>query len=98
MLVTGHVYHRYHCYQPPPSRQLLLNPTMMSRSLLILTVVQQTLAGCPFGNPFYFVDIPKVNRVTNVEGAELPDRWIDFFIVSSLNRLVSTELESAGGR
>ena len=71
---------------------------MMSRILLILTIVQQTFAGCPFGNPFYFVDIPKVNRVTNVEGAEVPDRWVYFFIVSSLNRLVSTELESAGER
>ena len=71
---------------------------MMSRSLLILTIVQQTFAGCPFGNPFYFVDIPKVNRVTNVDGEELPDRWVDFFIVYSLNRLVSPELESAGGR
>ena len=81
-------------------RQLLLDPTMMSRSLLILTmIVQLTFAGCPFGNPFYFVDIPRVNRVANVEGEEVPDRWVDFsIIVYSLDCLVSPELESAGGR
>ena len=72
---------------------------MMSRSLLILTmIVQLTFAGCPFGNPFYFVDIPKVNRVTNVEGEEVPDRWVDFCIVFGFDCLVSAELESAGGR
>ena len=71
---------------------------MMSRGLIILTIVQQTFAGCPFGNPFYFVDIPKVNRVTNVEGEEVPDRWVDFFRVYPVDRLVSSGLESAGGR
>ena len=71
-LSAGHL-----AWVPGYPSQLLLDPTMMSRALLIfLMTFQQTFAGCPFGNPFYFVDIPKVNRVTDVGGEEVPDRWV----------------------
>ena len=55
---------------------------MESSCLLVMIIIHQSYAGCPFGNPFYFLEVPNVNNVRTPEGEILPNRWV----VLSLNR------------
>ena len=54
----------------------LYSHTMILRSLIPLYIFINTAwAGCPFQNPFFFIDRPSVLTVVDSDGKMVPDRF-----------------------
>ena len=73
---------------------------MILRSLIPLYIFINTArAGCPFQNPFFFIDRPSVLTVVDSDGKMVPDRF-EKNEVDGLDKHIDnvTELESAGAR
>ena len=65
----------------------------------VVVNIQALWAGCPFQNPFFFVDRPSVLTVVDSDGEMVADRWEvdkDDLIVEDVE--IFSESELAGDR